>query len=58
MEPMKCELKRKSATAEAIAELMSTWNDVMAKVEEMWPEANPATVYTITSAIIRKELNI
>ena len=58
MELTKCEIKPKNATAAAIAELMKTWNDVMAKVEEMWPEANPATVYTITSAIIRKELNI
>ena len=58
MEPMKCELKRKSATAAAIAELMSTWNDVMAKVEEMWPEANAASVYTITAAIMNKELKL
>ena len=58
MEAKKCGLKRKSATAAAIAELMKTWNDVMAKVEEMWPEANAASVYVITSAIIRKELNI
>ena len=54
MEANKCEM----TTAVAIAELMSTWNDVMAKVEQTWPEANAASVYVITSAIIRKELNI
>ena len=54
MESNKCEL----TTAAAIAELMRTWNDVMAKVEEMFPQANAASVYTITAAIMNKELKI
>ena len=58
MELTKCEIKPKNATAAAIAELMKTWNDVMAKFEEMWPEANAASVYTITAAIMNKELKM
>ena len=32
--------------------------DAAAKVRQMWPTANAASVYTITAAIMNKELKI
>lgn len=58
MKTTKCELKRKSRSAVAIADIRQTWNDVMTKVEQIWPSANAATVHMITAEIVNKSLKL